>query len=281
MKNEQVPQAVCSVCWRRCRIKEGQLGYCLARTVRQGQVVAENYGRLTSLALDPIEKKPLSYFYPGSWILSAGSYGCNMACPFCQNYSIARKSSARDKAVYVDPEDLIGKALAARDRGNIGLAFTYNEPLVGYEYVRDTARLARAHGLETVVVTNGQIEEEALSELLPLISAWNIDLKAFSQQAYGKLGGRLDVTLRTIRLAAEAAHVEVTTLLVPGLSDDEEEMRQEAAFLASIDPGLPLHLSRYFPCYQFDAPATPKETMIRLQGIARQSLERVILGNLG
>ena len=272
----------CALCPHRCALKEGgPPGRGRVRALRDGVNLPRNYGLLTAAALDPIEKKPLKRFMPGSTILSVGSFGCNMACYFCQNEHIATADLDTAYSQHVSPERLVDMALAQKPRGNIGVAFTYNEPLVGYEYVRDTARLARAHGLETVVVTNGQIEEEALSELLPLISAWNIDLKAFSQQTYGRLGGRLDVTLRTIRLAAEAAHVEVTTLLVPGLSDDEEEMRQEAAFLASIDPGLPLHLSRYFPCYQFDAPATPKETMIRLQGIARQSLERVILGNLG
>lgn len=274
-------QAVtCEVCWRHCLIREGGLGYCGARTVRKGLVCAANYGHLTSLALDPIEKKPLSFFYPGTSILSAGSYGCNMACPFCQNYEIAREAAASRYTSFLSPQDLVDRALACQDRGNIGIAFTYNEPLVGYEYVRDSSELARAEGLETVVVTNGQIEEGPLRELLPLITAWNIDLKAFSQEGYRRLGGRLDVTLRTIRLTQAVSHVEITTLVVPGLSDDEDDMRREAAFLASLDPDLPLHLSRYFPCYQFDAPATPPGTLLRLRDIAEESLRRVVLGNI-
>lgn len=271
---------ICGVCWRHCRITEGGLGYCRARTVRDGRVLAANYGLLTSLALDPIEKKPLYHFHPGSRILSAGSYGCNMACPFCQNYEIAREAAASRHTVEVSPRELVEKALALKDRGNIGIAFTYNEPLVGYEYVRDTARLAREAGLETVVVTNGQIEEEPLDELLPLISAWNIDLKTFSEAGYRKLGGRLDVTLRTIRRVAATAHLEVTTLVVPGLSDDREAMKEETAFLASLDPGIPLHLSRYFPCYQYDAPMTPEKTLFDLRDLARKALDHVHLGNL-
>ncbi len=280
MKNEPDDSVICRVCWRHCRIREGGLGYCRARTVKDGVVIPANYGQLTSLALDPIEKKPLYYFHPGTYILSAGSYGCNMACPFCQNYEIAREAAAARRTVRVSPEELVEKALAYRDRGNIGIAFTYNEPLVGYEYVRDTSMLAREEGLETVVVTNGQIEEEPLQELLPFITAWNIDLKAFTDEGYRKLGGRLDVTLRTIRRVSEVSHLEVTTLVVPGLSNDEEEMRREAAFLASIDPRIPLHLSYYFPCYQYDAPATSKETLYRLRDVAKESLERVNLGNI-
>ena len=272
--------ATCHVCWRQCRIKEGGLGYCRARTVKDGVVIQESYGKLTSLALDPIEKKPLSFFHPGTMILSAGSYGCNMACPFCQNYEIAREAAASRHTIEVGPKALVEKALALKDRGNIGIAFTYNEPLVGYEYIRDTAKLARDEGLLTVVVTNGQIEEEPLRELLPLISAWNIDLKSFSEDAYKKLGGRLEVTLRTIELASATAHVEITTLVVPGLSDDESMMREEAAFLAAIDPAMPLHLSRYFPCYEYHAPATAIQTMYRLQRVAKESLERVVLGNI-
>ncbi len=280
IKTESARSAICHVCWRHCRIHEGGLGYCRARTTVEGHVVAENYGKLTSLALDPIEKKPLSHFHPGRMILSAGSYGCNMACPFCQNYEIAQEVGARRHIAIVSPEQLVDRALTLRSRGNIGIAFTYNEPLVGFEFVRDTAELARREGLETVVVTNGQIEEEPLEALLPLISAWNIDLKSFNEDGYKKLGGRLDVTLRTIRRASEVAHVEVTTLVVPGLSDDEGEMEREAIFLASIDRGIVLHLSRYFPCWQYDVPTTPKKTLVKLRDIALQHLDHVLLGNI-
>ena len=279
-KHDPAQSARCLGCWRHCLIPEGGLGYCRARTGREGRGIPANYGKLTSLALDPIEKKPLSFFRPGTMILSAGSFGCNMACPFCQNYEIAREAAASRHSRDVSPRALVEEALALRDRGNIGIAFTYNEPLVGYEYVRDSAILARQAGLETVVVTNGQIEVQPLEELLPHISAWNIDLKAFSQEGYRRLGGRLEVTLRTIEMTQAVSHVEVTTLLVPGLSDGEEDMKKEAAFLASLDPDIPLHLSRYFPCYQYDAAATPRQTLYRLRDLASQSLNRVLLGNI-
>ena len=272
--------AHCGVCWRHCLISEGGLGYCRARTTVDGVVVAENYGKLTSLALDPIEKKPLSRFHPGSFILSAGSYGCNMACPFCQNSEIAHDAMGKTRSANVSPKELVERALSLRDRGNIGIAFTYNEPLIGYEFVRDTAMLARREGLETVVVTNGQIESEPLDELLPLITAWNIDLKSFKSDVYRKLGGRLDVTLRTIERAAETAHVEVTTLVVPGLSDDEEDMEREATYLASVNRDIVLHLSRYFPCWQYDVPATPRKTLYKLRDIAENHLPFVFLGNI-
>jgi pyruvate formate lyase activating enzyme len=272
--------ARCGVCWRRCLIPEGGNGYCRARTTLDGVVVAENYGKLTSLALDPIEKKPLSHFHPGAYILSAGSYGCNMACPFCQNFEIAHDARGKSRSANVSPEELVERAFSLRSRGNIGIAVTYNEPLVGYEFVRDTAVLARREGLETVVVTNGQIEPEPLEELLPLISAWNIDLKSFNGEAYKKLGGRLDVTLRTIERASKTAHVEVTTLVVPGLSDDEEDMEREAAYLASVNRDIVLHLSRYFPCWQYDVPATPRKTLYKLRDIAENHLPFVILGNI-
>lgn len=273
-------RVTCEVCWRRCAIPEGGHGFCRARTVRDGRVVAANYGRVTSLALDPIEKKPLAYFYPGTVILSVGSYGCNMACPFCQNHEIARDAGAERRVRDVSPEALVDLALNFRDRGNIGIAFTYNEPLVGYEYVRDAATLARRAGLETVVVTNGQIEDAPLSELLPVITAWNIDLKTFNEATYARLGGRLDVVKRTIARVSEVAHVEVTTLVVPGISDDAEDMEKEAAFLRSLDPKMPLHLTRYFPCYEFDRPMTPRATLFALAAIARRSLDRVLLGNV-
>lgn len=277
---DKTPRVSCQVCWRHCAIPEGGLGYCRARTVQEGRVIPANYGKLTSLALDPIEKKPLSFFHPGTMILSAGSFGCNMTCPFCQNYEISREAAASRHTRDLSPQALVEEALALRDRGNIGIAFTYNEPLVGYEYVRDAAILARQAGLETVVVTNGQIEVDPLQELLPHIRAWNIDLKAFTEAGYQKLGGRLEVTLRTIEMAQATAHVEVTTLVVPGLSDGEEDMKREARFLASLDPNLPLHLSRYFPCYQYEAPATSYQTLYRLGDLARQSLNRVLLGNI-
>lgn len=240
------------------------------------------YGVLSSLALDPIEKKPLARFHPGTVILSAGSYGCNMKCPFCQNYSIARVPGGIPEEVErIFPEQLLEVALRHRPYGNIGIAFTYNEPIVNFEYVLDCAKLFRAEGLEVVLVTNGQINPEPLDELLPYVTAFNIDLKSFSAEGYRSLGGDLESTLRTIRRAAEEdTHLEITTLVVPGLSDSEEDMEEQASFIAELDPEIPLHLSRYFPAYQSHVPATDVASLRRLKLIADKYLNHVYLGNI-
>ena len=174
--------AVCGVCFRHCDPKEGQLGFCGARICAGGIVRAANYGRITSLALDPIEKKPLRRFMPGSCILSAGSYGCNLRCPFCQNYEISWSQEAMryaDRAELVTPEQIAETAQYYRRKGNVGVAFTYNEPLVGYEFVRDTARLVHEKGMVNVLVSNGTAELSVLEEILPYMDAMNIDLKGF------------------------------------------------------------------------------------------------------
>ena len=269
----------CELCFHRCLLGEGQTGLCRARGNRGGAVVPLNYGKLTSLALDPIEKKPLRRFRPGSLVLSAGSFGCNLSCPFCQNAEIAAAGPelpARD----CPPETLVRTAEQLRGRGNIGLAYTYNEPLVGYEYVRDCARLARQAGLCNVLVTNGTAAEGPWRELLPLLDAVNIDLKGFTESWYRRLGGDLETVKRSIALAAQACHVEVTTLIVPGENDGEEEMRALSAWLASISPDIPLHVSRFFPRHRMlDRPPTPVETVYRLAGAARENLAFVYTGN--
>lgn len=271
--------AQCGLCFHRCRLAEGQTGLCRTRANRGGRIVPLGYARLTSLALDPIEKKPLRRFRPGSLILSAGSFGCNLRCPFCQNAEISTAGEdfpARD----CPPEELVQLALGLRTRGNIGLAYTYNEPLVGFEYVRDCAALARKAGLVNVLVTNGTIEPEPWQELLPLIDAVNIDLKGFTEDWYRRLGGDLSAVMRSIELAARACHLEVTTLLVPGCNDGEHEMRELTAWLASISPEIPLHLSRFFPRHLMrDMPPTPVERVYRLADVARERLKYVYTGN--
>lgn len=271
--------AQCGLCFHRCRLAEGQTGLCRARANRGGRIVPLGYARLTSLALDPIEKKPLRRFRPGSLILSAGSFGCNLRCPFCQNAEISTAGEdfpARD----CPPEELVQLALGLRTRGNIGLAYTYNEPLVGFEYIRDCAALARKAGLVNVLVTNGTIEPEPWQELLPLIDAVNIDLKGFTEDWYRRLGGDLSAVMRSIELAARACHLEVTTLLVPGCNDGEHEMRELTAWLASISPEIPLHLSRFFPRHLMrDMPPTPVERVYRLADVARERLKYVYTCN--
>lgn len=270
---------ICTICPRRCDLAEGQTGFCRARKNECGKIVCENYGRVTSLALDPVEKKPFARFYPGSYILSVGSYGCNLRCPFCQNYEISM-ADRTVRTIKVTPEALTEEALALRDRGNIGLAFTYNEPLVGFEFVRDCAALAKEKGLKTALITNGMIAQEPLLELLPLIDAMNIDLKGFTENFYKYVGGELETVKNTIAAAAKSCHVEVTTLVIPGLNDGADEMEAEAEWLSSIDPEIPLHISRFFPRYQqTDREATPFETVHALRDIAKKNLKYVCTGN--
>ncbi len=270
----------CELCFHHCRLEEGQTGFCKARICQNGAVVPLNYGKLTSLALDPIEKKPLRRFHPGSLILSAGSFGCNLRCPFCQNYEISMAGEAEIQTVEVSPAQLAGQAAELRARGNIGVAYTYNEPLVSYEYVRDCAGLVREQGMVNVLVTNGTIEESPWRALLPLIDAANIDLKGFTPAWYRRLGGDLETVKRSIALAAEQCHVEVTTLLVTGENDSAEEIRELAQWLASISPEIPLHLSRFFPRYRMtDYPPTSVEQVYRLAEAAREYLSHVYTGN--
>ena len=284
--------AVCGVCFRHCDIAEGELGFCGARTCRGGEVTAANYGRVTALALDPIEKKPLRRFYPGSMILSVGSYGCNLHCPFCQNHEISwSKEALREgqQAERITPEELADAAERYKDRGNIGLAFTYNEPLIGLEFVRDTARLVHERGMKNVLVTNGTAEIAALEEVLPYIDAMNIDLKGFSERYYrGVLGGDLQTVQRFIARAVQSCHVELTTLIIPGENDSEEEMRQETAWIAGLKDAdgrtvgaeIPLHISRFFPRFHMtDRGATNVGLVYRLADVAGERLKHVYTGN--
>ena len=271
---------ICTLCMHRCALSEGQYGRCRARKNEKGRIICANYGKLTALMLDPIEKKPLRYFFPGSRILSVGSFGCNLACPFCQNHEISMASPASAEYREISPEALTSLALRCRDQGSIGLAFTYNEPLVGYEFVRDTACLAHSQGLKNVLVTNGSAHLSILEELLPYIDAMNIDLKGFSSAYYRRLGGDLETVLAFIRRAAKDCHVELTTLIVPGENDSEEEMEREAQWIASIDPKIPLHVTRFFPRYRMqDREATDVGRILRLKVIAGRQLAYVCTGN--
>ncbi len=272
--------ATCELCFHHCELTEGQTGFCRARVCRDGAVVPLNYGKLTSLALDPIEKKPLRRFRPRSLILSVGSFGCNLRCPFCQNHEISMAGDGTIQTVDVPPEQLADKAEELIPRGNIGVAYTYNEPLVGYEYVRDCAAAVHDRGMVNVLVSNGTIEERPWRALLPFLDAANIDLKGFTQSWYRRLGGDLNTVKRSIALAAEQCHVEVTTLLVPGENDSVDEIRALAQWLASVSPDIPLHLSRFFPRYEMrDRPPTPVEEVYQLAEEARNWLAYVYTGN--
>ena len=280
--------AKCHVCFRHCVLEEGKIGFCGARTVRDGKVVAYNYGKVSGLALDPIEKKPLNNFFPGSYILSVGSFGCNLRCPFCQNNDISWSEEARifaENAKVVSPEELVEAALDTRTQGNIGIAFTYNEPLVGYEFVLDTAMLAKEHGLKTVLVSNGTAEPTVLAEIVPYIDAMNIDLKGFTDEYYDKLlGGSRKQVMDFISEAVKHCHVELTTLIIPGENDSEEEMRKMSAWIHGLEAAngksIPLHISRFFPRFKMtDRDATDVRKVYRLAEVAREELEIVYTGN--
>lgn len=260
------------------------MGFCRARRNVDGHIVAQNYGRATSLALDPIEKKPIARWRSGGTVLSVGGYGCNLRCPYCQNWQISQAESGDVAWRYVSPHELVD--LAARERRRdprmVGLAFTYNEPLIGWEYVRDCAKLARDSDLACVLVSNGCASESVVRALAPLTDAANIDLKSFSPAFYQSCAGDLDATRRTIEiLAAEpSCHLEITTLVVTGINDSADEMRQIARWLASVDPNIVLHVTRFFPRWRLrDRPATPVEDVYRLADVAREELVSVVVGN--
>ncbi len=269
----------CGICPRGCELAEGQTGFCRARSCRDGRVVSDSYGRLTSMALDPIEKKPLNRFYPGSYILSVGSFGCNLRCSFCQNYHISMCGSDIN-TVYLSPGELVEKSCGLEGDGNIGIAFTYNEPFIGIEYILDCAKLAKQKGQRIVLVTNGYVNKEPLEELLPFVDAMNIDLKAFNNEFYREIGGDLETVKSTIEASAKSAHVEITTLIIPGKNDSEAEMDSMARWIAGIDKRLPLHVSRFFPQYRMtDRPPTAVKEIYSLAKIARRHLEFVYEGN--
>ena len=263
--------AICLLCPHGCRIPLGGIGFCGARVNVGGALIAESYGHISSLALDPIEKKPLNRFFPGSLILSAGGYGCNMKCTYCQNYTISQQMP---ETKYTSPEELL--QIAKNTEGNIGVAFTYNEPVIGIEYILDTAPLVRDTGLKTVMVTNGMINDEALEALLPHIDAMNIDVKAFDEEKYEKLGGDLATVKRTVKKCAAACHVEITALIVPGQNDASEDMRALTEWLAGVSPEIPLHITRFFPRYRMpEGEPTPAATMKALAESARKILKYV------
>lgn len=277
-KKEQKLTA-CRLCPKMCTIREGKSGFCRVRQNRGGTLYAVNYGKATSCALDPIEKKPLYHFYPGSFILSYGTIGCNLRCGFCQNWSIAH---GEPDTADITPEQAVETALRQAGQGypNIGIAYTYSEPFMWYEFIWDTARLAREAGLKNVLVTNGYVSETPLREILPYIDAMNIDVKGFTDEYYSKnCMGKLGPVLRTVEIAHRECHVELTTLLVTGLNDSEKEIRKLVDWVASLDREIPLHISRYFPNFEVNLPATPLETLERAREIAREKLSYVYIGN--
>jgi len=274
--------AVCNLCPRQCHIEEGKRGFCGARMVVQGSVVLAEYGKLSGLALDPIEKKPLQHFYPGANILSVGFFGCNMLCPYCQNHEISHPA-AQDRPRplrKMTSGQIVDLAKSLIPQGNIGVAYTYNEPLTSFEFVLETAQQVQEAGLKNVVVSNGCFEEWAIEALLPYIDAWNIDLKSFREDMYRQLGGDLGTVLRGIQRVSGRKHLEVTALIVPGQNDSEAEMDDMSRWLASVNPEIPLHISRSFPHWlRPDLVPPPVSQLVRLMKIAKQHLRYVYGGN--
>lgn len=266
----------CGLCPHRCVIAPGARGRCRTRANDNGVLISRSYGHVASYGKDPIEKKPLYHFYPGTKIFSVGSFGCNFTCDFCQNYAISQESP---KMIDTTARNLID--IACNEKENLGIAYTYNEPTIWYEFMTEIAQGIRAAGKKNVLVTNGYMNPEPLQELLPLIDAMNIDLKSMNPAFYQThCGGSLDPVLEFIRLSAPACHVEITTLLIEGVNTSEAEIRQIAQFIASINPEIPLHLSRYFPAYNLNLPPTDIELMERLQTVAREVLPYVYIGNV-
>ncbi len=268
----------CRLCPHNCLIAEGKRGICTVRENRAGRLVPLTYGRVSSLHLDPIEKKPLYHFHPGTMILSIGSWGCNLSCDFCQNWQI---STGEVPTRELSPEETV--RLASSGRGgdqSIGIAYTYNEPMIWYEYVLDTSKLAHEQGLKNVLVTNGEIEEAPLTELLPHVDAMNVDIKAMSSDFYRHLcSGKEGPPRRTVELAFGQCHVEVTNLLIPGENDAPEQLRALVDWLAGVSDRIPIHFSRYHPAHHRTTPATPMASLERAWEIAREKLKYVYVGN--
>jgi pyruvate formate lyase activating enzyme len=267
---------LCQLCPHGCRIKPGDVGKCRIRRNMDGKLYATTYEQVSSVAMDPIEKKPLYHFYPGSNILSIGSIGCNFSCGFCQNWQISQDSVPLNELKVADAVKM------CKDRNSMGIAYTYNEPLIWFEYVMDTARALKEEGLRNVLVTNGYVNPKPLEQLLPYIDAMNIDIKSIRDEFYGTLcGGRLKPVLDTATKAKKYVHVEVTNLIIPGHNDSEAELKELAKWIAeNLGPETPTHLSAYFPRYQLKAAPTPEKTLEDAYDIFSAELHFVYLGNV-
>ncbi|MBN2227056.1 MAG: AmmeMemoRadiSam system radical SAM enzyme [candidate division Zixibacteria bacterium] len=266
----------CWLCPAECLLTEGKVGICRTRFNRGGTLVTENYGELVTGAYDPIEKKPLYHFHPGSVIFSTGANGCNFKCANCQNWDI---SQTKVPTRYVEPDELVELAAG---RNSIGIAYTYSEPLIWFEYIRAAGRLIHEAGLKNVLVSNGYINPEPLEELLPIIDAANIDLKAMNEDFYKRIckGKQAPVVHTISRLYEYGTHIEVTNLVIPGRNDTSDDFERLTDFIAGLSPRIPLHFSAYYPTYRMTNPPTPLETLESAYEIAKKKLDYVFLGNV-
>ncbi|MEA3453960.1 MAG: AmmeMemoRadiSam system radical SAM enzyme [Candidatus Caldatribacteriota bacterium] len=268
----------CLLCPKECVINEGKVGFCRARKNIEGKLYSLIYAKTSSVGFDPIEKKPLYHFLPGSSVLSLGTVGCNFACAFCQNWTISQANIKDVQVEELSPEKAIQLTLK---NNSPAICYTYSEPLIWYEYVLDTAKLAKKNNLKNILVTNGFINREPLVKLLPFIDAMNIDLKSFRDSFYQKYcKGNLSSVLDTIELAKKYCHIEITNLIIPGLNDSDKEIKEMTDWISSLDPKIPLHFSRYFPCYKMKIPATPISTLYKARDIAQKKLKYVYVGNI-
>ncbi len=272
----------CGLCPHDCLIGEGNAGICQVRVNRNGKLFSLVYDRIAAIHSDAVEKKPLYHFYPGRQILSVGTHGCNLRCTFCQNHNLSQcTSDAPSRDFSISPAGLVQQAVSIP--GNIGIAYTYNEPTVFYELMADTAVLVHSAGLKNVIITNGYINPIPLAKLLPYIDAFNVDLKAFSDHFYRKItGGRLAPVLETLKAVIDAGkHLEITFLVIPTLNDSEEEFREMVDWISlELGPDIPLHLSRYFPAWKLSLPPTPELTLNHFADIAAEKLRYVYTGNV-
>ncbi len=272
----------CLLCPHQCRIKEGKAGICRVRVNENGKLVNKTYGKICSLAFDPIEKKPLYHFYPGRPVLSIGSVGCNFRCDFCQNWEISQ-SNYNELIRLKDVTSVQLLDYARSETGNIGIAYTYNEPYINFEFVLETAEVFKEAGLKNIMVSNGFYMPEPLQDLLYVIDAFNIDLKAFNNDFYKKItGGSLKAVLETIRTIARSdAYLEITHLVVTGLNDRVDEFQNLVKWISGeCGSKTVLHLSRYFPHYKLSHEATPVKTLEKFYEIATKELSYVYLGNM-
>ncbi|MBM3247906.1 MAG: AmmeMemoRadiSam system radical SAM enzyme [Candidatus Omnitrophica bacterium] len=267
----------CLLCPQSCVIEQGRLGFCRVRKNIQRKLYTLIYGQAASISLDSIEKKPLYHYHPGEYILSVGTKGCNFSCPFCQNWSISQDDSAQTETI--TSHQLVEKA---KELDSFGIAYTYNEPFIWYEFVLETAELAKSVGLENVLVTNGYVNLKPLEEILPFIHAMNIDLKSIDEEFYRKVcNGRLNPVLEVIKRSHKACHIELTNLIIPNLNDSSDSLQKLVDWIYdNLGSDVPLHFSRYFPNYKLDIPPTPVDTLKKAEQIARKKLKFVYLGNV-
>ncbi len=286
-ESKEEKKVLCRLCPHNCLINPGKSGICGARKNNDGVLYSLNYGVISGLSFDPIEKKPLYHYYPSSEILSIGTVGCNMHCPFCQNHHISRFFDDQNRSIddTSKPGDILSALEGRRKKGpeNVfsGAAYTYSEPLVWFEFVMETASLLKERNYKNVLVTNGFISRGPLAELLPLTDAANIDLKAFTEEHYRRLGGRLKPVLDSIGAFKKAGvHIELTTLVVTGLNDNLDELENLVKWIAELDKSIPYHISRYFPQYRYNERATDIQFMNRAKEMADGYLDYVYTGNI-